>query len=147
MKLLILALCLSTASFAQASDLSIFVGKYEVGECDFDVNRVYSSVKTDRFGDDYIQLNLYGNDAIIIVMDNNESSTKENPNYQYGNPIKSTVTETSFEKGILINTERYLLPNGREEGRSSQKLEKTKRGLKYTTTHRDNKETCELIKL
>jgi len=148
-KTIIVIAAFTFATLTQASTLSMFNGKFKVGKCTLtnDLERAYVSAKTDKKGNDVVQIQLYGEDATLIEMSASAYVT-HNPNFELGNPIRETSNDFVLVGNKLTNTETHIYASGKKVIAQTEVLEKTSKGLLYTSYNPKNEivNSCELLK-
>ncbi|HEX4922581.1 MAG TPA: hypothetical protein VFV50_00795 [Bdellovibrionales bacterium] len=123
---------------AQAASLTAFTGKYSPRNCTIEGSRAYVSLAKDRSGRiQGLNLNFYGDDAALIELTTRRSVT-ENPNFQFGNPVKTIIVDVDFDGVNLTNTITHLDRNGRKSFAGSQTLQLSERGLRYFETDQNH---------
>lgn len=111
-------ICLPTVVFGQSD----FYGTYDINSDNCVVgNEEYrrASVKLDG---DTVVIRLFGDSARIVSLET-KSSRALNPNFQFGNPVKYTITTAKiFPKKVIENTVASEYASGRRENVEKKKL-------------------------
>ncbi|MEQ1877303.1 MAG: hypothetical protein ABL958_11705 [Bdellovibrionia bacterium] len=148
MKNFLAALAVLVAVSSAQAALSDFTGKYSLRNCSFEGSRAYVGYKRNKVGNTTgLQINVYGEDAAILELDLQGSST-ENPNFKLGNPIQSVLVVVQFDGQKLVNRTVHVYATGAKKLASTEALSLTKSGLSYVKSDEFHKmsEQCTFVR-